>query len=140
MLCKKFNIRPTQYAEWIAGLKAKGFTQQQSHCVMFKRCSGKAVATLISQCDALLAHSLQLTDLVRIASHKGGSRNIAAVEDNLVSLVDAGLNVDEVVQIAVRSIRVYLCTHKVSQHIRRKHVSSAVAVHNPRAYSMSCTH
>ncbi|OGV28801.1 MAG: hypothetical protein A3E88_06055 [Legionellales bacterium RIFCSPHIGHO2_12_FULL_35_11] len=82
-------------------LAKAGFNNLDIDKLIFRRSSRGTVQTVLNSYNILLEkpYNLDRQQILRIASHDGGSKNIAAVQKFLPKLMNFGFNADQVIKI-----------------------------------------
>ncbi len=98
----KFDISRQRYDKEALSLLQAGFTQEQADKLIIRSSSRNAVRAVLINCSNLLAspYGLNQAQIVRIAGHAGGSKNIKAVKSAFKQLQLLGFTDEQIVRIA----------------------------------------
>ena len=97
---KRLKISEARYAQELECLKNKGYSDREAQTVILRAFSKKTVEVLLALHDSLIAKEFTRAEIVIIAGHDGGSRNLEAVLKNAQALIDLGFPCAEIVKIA----------------------------------------
>ena len=99
---EKYKISYERFNTAHTNLLAAGFTSEQAETLIIRQSSTYTVAAVINNYKVLLQQPYALThqQIIKIAGHDGGSKNIEAVQAAYQPLKNLGFNADQVVKIA----------------------------------------
>ena len=98
----KFKIEKPQYEEWSEKLTRLGFEKKDSDRLILRRSSSNTVETLIRLSTELKNH-FKCKQLIQIAAHDGGSKNLETVKTSYQALKDLNFTPEQIVQIAAHA-------------------------------------
>ncbi len=98
----KLKISTERYNNELTLLLAKGFTELMSNKLILRASSKKTVEFVLNNCNIFLSPSFNLNhqQIVSIAAHDGGSKNIDAVKAAFTELQALGFRAEQIVSIA----------------------------------------
>ncbi len=101
----KLKISRQRYDKEVQPLLRAGFTQEQADKLIIRRSSRNAVRAVLINCSNLLTapYGLDHAQIVSIAGHGGGSKNIEAVQSAFEALRDLKFTAEQIVSIAGRT-------------------------------------
>jgi len=99
---EKYKISYERFNTEHTNLLAAGFTSEQAESLVIRQSSTYTVAAVINNYKALLQQPYALThqQIITIAGHDGGSKNIEVVQAAYQPLKDLGFTAEQVVKIA----------------------------------------
>src|SRR3990167_1426850 len=96
------NLRISEacYTKEFGNLRAKGYSEIEAQTAILRKSSKNTVETLLALHDALIAQEFTRAELVKIAGHTGGSRNLESVLTHARALINLGFPREEIGKIA----------------------------------------
>ena len=77
----QFNIPEERYATEYSELSSRGYSEQQIHHLVLRKSSAVTINKLIFSHVTLVGLGFSAEQIVKIAGHNGGSKNIDAVKN-----------------------------------------------------------
>ena len=98
----KYKISQDRFDNESSALRDVGFTSDQADMLIIRQSSSNTVKSVLTNYRTLLVQPYELNhqQIIIIASHGGGSKNIEAVQAAFQPLTVLGFNADQVVKIA----------------------------------------
>ena len=98
----KYGLSQASFDIDLTRLRNEGFTDDQAHMLIIRKSSKNTIESVLIKYKTLLAQPYELNrqQIIIIASHDGGSKNIEAVLAAFQSLKDLGFTAEQVVKIA----------------------------------------
>ena len=92
----KFTIPEERYHKEYSQLLLAGFTQDQADKLIIRQSSSNTVQTVLNRCNTLLSVPYQLNheQIVTIAVHNGGAKNIEAIHHFFDVLTTLGFTIE----------------------------------------------